>query len=203
MKREHGRAKSAAPLLSVLFALALAHGDAVAAGGNYSALAPGDSAPALRGYVQPEYRYRDVDWSKNKLTLVNFWAPWCVPCKDEMPRLQQLHVEHGASGLEIIGVYDPGVSAEDILRYIGPVGVTYTLFEPRANVNRLWGGISSLPTSFLVDAQGKVLRRYVGALPEQTEGLARDIEAALEGRPLPPLVMPKANPEAPVHLERR
>jgi thiol-disulfide isomerase/thioredoxin len=185
--------------MAVVSCIALAIGAALA---RDAALAPGEDAPRLHGLLQPANRYREVDWSKNKLTLVNFWATWCVPCKDEMPRLQKLHDGRSAEGLEIIGVYDPSVTVEQMLRYVEPFGVTYTLLEPNKSVNRDWGGISALPTSFLVDQRGKVLRRYVGALPEQTDGLIADVEAALAGRPLPPMVMPKERPDAPSRTHR-
>jgi hypothetical protein len=58
-------------------------------------------------------------------------------------------------------------------------------------VDRAWGGIAVKPTSFLVDRGGRILRRYVGASPEQTAGLIADVEAVLDGLPMPPQVMPR------------
>ena len=54
------------------------------------ALAPGDPAPAVRGETLDGGRFRAV-WSDRRVTIVNFWAVWCVPCKDEMPVLAELY----------------------------------------------------------------------------------------------------------------
>ena len=57
--------------------------------------------------------------------------------------------------------------------------------------SRFPGGLETLPTTFMVGPEGKILRRYVGATPEQIEGLIADVEAKLEGRQLPTMVIPE------------
>jgi hypothetical protein len=70
------------------------------------------------------------------------------------------------------------------------VKVTYPVIRPDAIVDHYWGGVNIKPTSYLVDGAGRVVRKYVGALPEQTAGLAADIEAYLDGQPMPSQVVP-------------
>ena len=68
------------------------------------------------------------------------------------------------------------------------VEIEYPIYRPHKKFK--WEGVNILPTSFLVDADGVLLRRYVGALPEQIEGLKRDIDDVIHGRPLQPQVIP-------------
>ncbi len=155
------------------------------------ALAPGDSAPRLSGVTFPVKTRYEADWSGNKLTLVNFWATWCEPCREEMPVLQQLFEDQVVRGFRVVGVFERW-EVDQVGVYLEKLPVTYTIIRPDAIVDHRWGKINLKPTSFLVDQNGRILRRYVGASPEQIEGLVSDVEAVLDGRPLPTQVMPVA-----------
>ena len=63
-------------------------------------------------------------------------------------------------------------------------------FRPDAVIDYYWGGITIKPTSFLVDRHGRIMRKYVGAMPEQTDGLVADIEAVLDDLTMPTQVVP-------------
>jgi thiol-disulfide isomerase/thioredoxin len=133
-----------------------------------------------------------LDFTEHPVTLVNFWAIWCEPCKREMPRLEQLHRERARDGLEIVGVLRNGDSDGETLRaYLEETGITYRVVRPRQRYLSQWAGTSVLPTSFLIDRDGTIRRRYVGATAEQTDALIYDLEAALDGRPLGPIVVPE------------
>ncbi len=155
------------------------------------ALAPGDPAPALTGVTFPVRVRYDADWGRNKLTLVNFWATWCEPCRNEMPVLQKLFEDQVVRGFRIVGVFERW-EIDQVDEFLEKIPVTYTLLQPDAIVDHYWGQITFKPTSFLIDQNGKVLRRYVGASPEQIKGLVADVEAVLDQRPLPTQVMPAA-----------
>lgn len=123
---------------------------------------------------------------QGKATLVNFWATWCRPCAEEMPKLQRLHLEHGERGLVVIGVSkdDPHQGLGPVAAYVLHVGVTYPILTGGDRISRAWGGIGKLPTTFLIDGQGTVVRRYVGGAAPALEALIADVEAYLDGRPL-------------------
>ncbi|HKQ61384.1 MAG TPA: TlpA disulfide reductase family protein [Candidatus Polarisedimenticolaceae bacterium] len=150
----------------------------------------GDAAPELRGYRWQDGSTRLVDWNAKGLTLVNFWATWCVPCRDEMPALQALYKRHADEGFEVIGVMQDDAKNDAVAAFLEPLGVAYPVLRPHKRTNMLWGGVNTLPTSFLVDGKGIVVRRYVGASPEQVAGLVLDVESFLQGRPMPPEVIP-------------
>ena len=69
--------------------------------------------------------------------------------------------------------------------------LAYTILIPDKKVYTTWGGIGVLPTTFLIDHEGRILRRYIGSSPVQVEGLLRDVDNALNGRPLGPMVLPE------------
>jgi thiol-disulfide isomerase/thioredoxin len=153
------------------------------------ALAPGDAAPPLQGVLFPSRQKFAADWSQAKVTLVNFWATWCEPCRVEMPQLQALHERLANRGLRIIGVFEAW-EADAAKAYLAEAPFTYEILKGTTTVDRDWGPIGIMPTTFLVDANGKILRRYVGAAQEQTDGLIHDVEALLDGRPMGPLIVP-------------
>ena len=161
------------------------------------ALAPGDPAPRidlptltgdLRSHVFAEHAF----------TLVNFWATWCKPCREEMPALQRLSDKHRDDGLAVLGLlFDPKSDDEGARRYLDEVGVRYPTMRVTLDTLRSWGGIGMFPTTFLIDREGKIVRRYVGASPAQVGGLVEDVDAVLAGRPLGSMVMPEAAPPRP------
>jgi thiol-disulfide isomerase/thioredoxin len=154
------------------------------------ALAPGDPAPKLRGKTLDLERWH-IEYDKSRATLVNFWATWCVPCKSEMPALQKLHADHGADGLQIVGVLMDPVKDDELRAFLNPLAVSYPIIRPDDLVNKEWGGIVVMPITFLVDPAGKIVRRYVGATPEQVAGLVGDVEAFLQGQPLGTMIIPE------------
>jgi len=153
------------------------------------ALAPGDTAPDLIGEPYPRGPKFKVEWRENTLTLVNFWATWCVPCRDEMPLLEDLYTRMKDRGFTIVAPFERWERDRVGLFVDGVGGVSYVLLRPDATVDFYWGGVNIKPTSFLVNGSGRILRKYVGANEELTAGLVADVEALLSGKPMPPQVM--------------
>ncbi len=154
------------------------------------AVAQNDPAPPVVGEDLSGNLVR-LDWGASELTLVNFWATWCPPCLREIPLLEELHDRHSAQGLRVVGVCKDRLSPAEIAAWLEPLGVSYTIFTDGRFISRAWGGVGVLPTSFLVDREGVVLRRYVGGAEEGTAALARDVEAYLAGEPLGPPYVPR------------
>jgi thiol-disulfide isomerase/thioredoxin len=186
--------------LAAAWALALAA--AGPAWGGSLAMAPGQAVPKLFGW-RPSAEWIELDWKANRATLVNFWATWCQPCRVEMPALQKLSDERGADGLQVVGVIWEETSIENTLAYLEHFGVSYTILKPHRQAAAGFGGVASLPTSLLIDGEGKLVRRYVGAQTEQVAGLVKDVQDFLDGRPLDPLVIPQATNATTAEEEQR
>jgi thiol-disulfide isomerase/thioredoxin len=154
------------------------------------ALVSGDKAPGMRGH-DPEGKYIVVQYKPGTVTLLNFWATWCVPCRQEMPVLQELHSKRSKDGLQIVGVHAGYVDFEDLEIFLDQVKVDYPIVKPDERWLNEWGGISVMPLTFMIDGDGRVMRRYLGATEEQIAGLIYDVEAALDGRELGPIVTPE------------
>lgn len=150
--------------------------------------APGDEVPGIRGFDKDDVLH-DVDYAKADYTLVNFWAPWCQPCKNEMPMLQAAHEQYGPQPLQIVGVTSERMANADLAEFVESMGLTYPVFRIGEESKPSWPGVrGTLPNSVLVGKDGRLLRRYVGASAEQIEAMKGDLDAVIAGRPLGTMV---------------
>lgn len=114
-----------------------------------------------------------LDQYKGKTILLNFWATWCGPCRSEMPDLQSIYEDYGNNekDLVVLGVAAPNLgregSAEDITAFLEENGYTYpTLMNEDASLFYSYG-ISSFPTTFMIDKNGNVYGYVSGALSRE------------------------------------
>jgi thiol-disulfide isomerase/thioredoxin len=117
-----------------------------------------------------------------KMTLVNLWATWCGPCRDEMPALDRLHKKYKAQGFQVVGV-DIDETADQVNRFLGKTKLGYPtlLSTPNKTIAAL-GGLEALPTSLLLDERGDVLEVLVGGI--EVPYLTQAIEQRV-GKPAP------------------
>jgi len=97
---------------------------------------------------------------RGKVVLLDFFASWCAPCRDEMPNLVELHAKHRARGFEIVGV-SLDKTVDDAKGYVGEAGITWTVTftEPggwQNPVARLYE-VHGIPQTYLIDGEGKIL----------------------------------------------
>lgn len=110
--------------------------------------------------------------------LVNMWATWCPPCREEIPFFQALHEEFGPRGLRVVGVSSDNAGAFDqVEEFLGSAGVTYeNLLDPRSQAMdafRLFG----LPATYLVDAEGQIALVRPAPVSERDTAFMATIEA--------------------------
>jgi len=162
----------------VLGLLCNAGGHAAGFEARASTPAPALEAQDLKGAPKTLASYR------GKVVLLNFWASWCPPCLREMPSLERLRVKMAGRPLEIVAL-DSAETVEDVNAYLSRMKLGFPiLLDPEGSNTRRWK-VFALPTSFLLDAEGKV--RYVLTGPtEWDEGEALQvIESMLVELPVP------------------
>jgi len=114
---------------------------------------------------------------KGKPVIVNFWASWCIPCKDEAPALQKTYEKYRAQGLTVIGI-DAQDFVGDAKRFAARLGITYPIVHdaPGVTVDRY--GVTGFPETFFIGRNGKLVGTHVeGAV--SADDLERNIPLAL------------------------
>ncbi len=102
---------------------------------------------------------------KGKVRLVDFWATWCPPCREEIPGFIDLQKKYGAKGLEVIGVSVDRGGPAVVNAFVKEHGINYTSLMSDAATESAYGGIRSIPTTFLIDREGNIVKKYLGARP--------------------------------------
>ena len=104
---------------------------------------------------------------QGQVTLVNFWATWCGPCRIEIPDLAALQDTLGDAGLLIVGVADR--EGEEVVRpFAEQQAITYPLVpDPDGAVSKAFGGVRALPTTFVIGPDGRIVQRVIGIFPVQ------------------------------------
>ena len=129
-------------------------------------IAPGFSVTTLDGTVVSSSELR------GKVVLVNFWATWCLPCRAEMPMLEGMWKRHAALGFVLVGFSTDRTGAGGVREFLTERGITYPVAIVGQDVEASFGGVHGIPTSFLLDRDGRVRHRVVGPLAPATLELA-------------------------------
>jgi cytochrome c biogenesis protein CcmG/thiol:disulfide interchange protein DsbE len=127
-----------------------------------SALAPDFTLPSTDG---KSIKLSDL---KGKVVIVDFWATWCPPCRKGIPDLISLKKKYGTKGFEIIGVSVDTDTKDEVVPFIKEKGMNYPVVYGNMNVYQQYGGIRAIPTSFVIDKQGKIVASYEGLIPIAT-----------------------------------
>ena len=119
--------------------------------------------------VAPDFSVTTIDGKKlalsdyrGKIVLLDFWATWCSPCRAEIPRFVQLQDKFGAKGLQIVGI-SMDDSAEPVRQFYRDFHMNYPVALGGAKLGELYGGVFGLPIAFLIDRDGHILSKHIGA----------------------------------------
>lgn len=120
---------------------------------------------------------------RGEVVLLNVWATWCVPCRREVPELQALHEARAEDGLHVVGVtVDTRGAEEQIRQFVDMYGVTYDIWwDPDQSVLQEFGAIG-VPLTVLIDADGRIAWRHLGAFERGDPELLKAVDEALAAR---------------------
>jgi thiol-disulfide isomerase/thioredoxin len=122
--------------------------------------------------VAPPFLVRDIDGNvistaewKDKVVLLNFWATWCPPCREEVPELVDLQTRY-KDRLQVIGIsMDDPEDIRTVKKFAVQEGVNYPIVMASREIILEYGGVPALPTSFVVNTESKVVQKHVGLYP--------------------------------------
>ncbi len=169
---------AAFPLTS--YFLASSHG---AYGGACPAFAMLATAPGLQTVankssatkVAPEWRLKDLEGKsvklsdfKGKVVILNFWATWCPPCRQEIPDFVALQKQYADKGLVIIGVSLDEGGAPVVKSFVKKMSIQYPVVMGDQETAAAYGGIEVVPTTFVIDKTGRIAAQHEGGADRAT-----------------------------------
>ena len=129
-------------------------------------------APVQVGATAPEFRAVDLasgdsvslrERYRGKVTLVNIWATWCVPCRVEMPAMEQLYTALAPRGFAIAAVSVDEGPPEDVRKFGQELNLSFDLLQDRSTRIQQLYQTTGVPESFLLDRHGVIVKRVIGA----------------------------------------
>lgn len=128
----------------------------------------------------PSFQLTAIDGShvssdslRGKVVLVNFWATWCPPCRFEMPGFQSVYDSRKDEGFVVLGITTDG-DREVVGQFLAEHHITYPIAMASGSVVQSFGGVNVLPTSFLIDRNGRIRNEVRGMFASVALGQAVD-----------------------------
>ena len=155
---------------------------AIAAGSNTQQ----DANASKDHKAAPDFTLKDVNGTtvrlsdyKGKVVLLDFWATWCGPCKIEIPWFMEFEKQFKDRGFAVLGVSMDEGGWDEVKPYIQERGINYRILMGNDAVEQAYGGVDSLPTTFLIDRSGRIVKVHVGLEKGKNE-IRNEIEGLLQ-----------------------
>ncbi|RLC42708.1 MAG: hypothetical protein DRH51_00130 [Candidatus Coatesbacteria bacterium] len=147
-----------------------------------------DTTEVNEGPKMPSFTITGIDGSKvtseqfeGKVLIIDFWATWCKPCVFSIPHLIEIKDEYEGDDFDVLGIsLDRGPNAiEKVKEFASQLGINYTVAMGNQDVANAFGGIPAIPTMFLIDQDGNIVKKWVGFGPGTGEEISTEVEALL------------------------
>ena len=137
--------------------------------------------PGAIGTAAPAFSLPDLDGKtisladfKGKVVILDFWATWCPPCRAEIPDFVRLQSKYRDQGLVVVGLSMDEEGAKIVRPFAEEFNVNYTMLIANDQTANDFGGIVGIPTTFVLDRQGRVVKKFVG------QAQLKDFEDAIQ-----------------------
>lgn len=177
---------------AMILAIVVATATYVVAGGGLSQnwnSAPGGSAEAS-ATLAPDFELKDLTGKavrlsayRGKLVVLNFWATWCSPCRQEIPGFIDLQQKYAAEGLRVLGVAMDDPESDAVPKFARKLRINYPVLLDDNDVGREYVGIGPLPLTLVIGHDGRILKRISGLTsPEEMEKISQEVLHPSSGR---------------------
>ncbi|MDA0746360.1 MAG: TlpA disulfide reductase family protein [bacterium] len=119
--------------------------------------------------VAAEFELKDLDGNLVRLSdfegqvrIVDFWATWCPPCRAEIPHFRALYEKYKDQGVAVIGISLDRGGVDVVREFVNREKVNYPTVMGDAKTVKAYGNVQSIPTTFVIDQDGRIYRKYVG-----------------------------------------
>lgn len=133
----------------------------------------------------PAWELKDVDGKvikssdfAGKVVLLDFWATWCGPCRQEIPGFVELQKKYGKEGLAVVGVSLDDQGPKVVKPFMKKYEINYPIVMDNGKTAELFGGVEAIPTTFLIDRKGEITHKHVGLVSK--DQFEKEIKALLK-----------------------
>jgi peroxiredoxin len=158
----------------------------------------GSDAPNFRVKVLGSNQYKSLADYKGQVVMLNVWATWCGPCKEELPSLQRLYSEYGPKGLKLLAVsVDDYVSEDSIRKFADSFGISFDILHDSTHAIERVYQTTGYPETFVIGPEGTIRKKWIGPDDWNSQG-NRALIAQLLGLPTP---RPSVSGDAPASVD--
>lgn len=131
----------------------------------------GTTAPDFRAKVLGAGAYKSLADYKGQVVVLNVWATWCGPCREELPSLERLYKAYGAQGLKLVAVsIDKEISEDSIRAFANHFGLTFEiLHDPTGSVEQAYQ-TTGYPETFVIGREGTIRKKWISAADWSSQG---------------------------------
>ncbi len=181
-----GAIRSSAALL-VLLAAACSKGQDPALTGAREATPDAPVVKLLREPATiPDFTVTDLDGKtisaaalRGKVVFVNFWATWCPPCRAEIPDLIKLQAKY-PDQIVVLGISEDEAPVDTVRAFVAEHKINYFIAMTTPELAKVFRGVTALPTTFVLDREGKLVQRHVGQLNPATTELEAQVLSGMD-----------------------